>query len=254
MSANAAPKPDKEKPLFMRMQDRVNTNGIEDPKTTFAEVLEQYAKLFNLPLSVNEKAFQDDNSNAVFKAEIIGENPLPPMKNARIDTILQRVLSRLPCESGATYTIRNDRIEITTVKAQRAEFWPGVPEEANVVYFPLVHADFEKTPLDAALKDLVEQTEVTIVLDTKVIEKEMPGVTARLANTPLDSAVIILAEMTDLRPVRMGKTIFVTSPKKAEALEKRLNPPQPGLGGFLPPGFPFGPMMPQGPGPRAGAM
>jgi hypothetical protein len=250
LRAEAAPKPEKESPLFVRMQDRVNTNGIEDAKTTLAEVLEQYSKLFNLPITINERAFQDDNANAVLKAEIVAIEPLPPMKNARLDTVLQRVLSRVPCESGATFTIRSDRIEITTTKAQRAEFWPHVPEEANATYFPLVHADFEKKPLDAALKELVEQTEVTIVLDTKVIEKEMPAVTARLANTPLDSAVIILAEMTDLRPVRMGRTIFVTSPKKAEALEKRLNPPQPALGGFGAPCFPFAPLMPQGPGPQ----
>ncbi len=93
----------------------------------------------------------------------------------------------------------------------------------------MVHATFDKTPLDEALKDLSERSDVTIVLDAKAAEKVKPVVTAHLANTPLDTAVQLLAEMSDLRSVALGKTLFVTTAAKAKRLYKQAHPAMPEL-------------------------
>jgi hypothetical protein len=227
MRADAAPKPEREKPLFVRLQERVNTNGIEDPKITLGEILEQLAGKYELPpFVVNEKAFQPAQFPVpVLKLDIIGDNPIPPMKNVRLDTLLRTILGRVPVEAGATFTIREDRIEITTVSAQIAEFWStrrGWLEGPPI--FPLVHADFDKIPLDGALKALADQAEVSIVLDRSAVGPAMPVVTARFANVPLDTAVIMLTRMTDLRTAPIGKALFVSSASRA--IESRPERPE----------------------------
>jgi type II secretory pathway component HofQ len=140
------------------------------------------------------------------------------MKNVRLDTVLRKLLARLPVESGAVWTLREDRIEITTHQAQVAEIWG----EYNGPFLPLVWATFDKVPLEDALKELAEQTDFTIVLDNRAGEKGRTPVTARLRNTPLDTALRLLADMADLRPVHTDNVLYVTTKENAAAMEARL--------------------------------
>jgi hypothetical protein len=222
-----APKPEvkADDPLYVRLNRLVTFNGVEDPKVTLAEELDLLGTQHNILFDINERAFAFDMVPEVAKTQI-AERPLPPMKNVRLETVLHKVLARVPAPSGATFTVRRDRVEITTNKFQQTEFWPKAPEDMEPV-FPLVNASYDKKPLDEALKDLSERSEVTIVLDTKAAEKVKPVVTANLTNTPLDTAVQLLAEMSDLRSVAIGKTLFVTTAAKAKRLHKE-NHPMPG--------------------------
>jgi hypothetical protein len=226
-----APKPEAkaEEPIHVKLTKVVTFNGLEDPKTSLAEQLEILGSRHNLVFDINDRAFVVEGLQDVAKT-LVGETPIAPMKNVRLETVLRKVLARVASPSGATYTIRRDRVEITTNQAQQQEFWPNAPEGMEP-YFPLVHATFDKTPLDEALKDLAERSDVTIVLDVKAAEKLKPVVTAHLANTPLDTAVQLLAEMSDLRSVAIGKTLFVTTSEKAKRLYKQAHPPMPN-GGF----------------------
>jgi hypothetical protein len=194
-----------EEPLHVKLTKVVAFNGIEDPKTSLAEQLEILGSRHNIVFDINDRAFAVEGLQDVAKT-LVGETPIAPMKNVRLETVLRKVLARVASPSGATYTIRRDRVEITTNQAQQQEFWPNAPDGMEP-YFPLVHATFEKTPLDEALKDLSERSDVSIVLDVKAAEKAKPVVTAHLANTPLDTAVQLLAEMSDLRSVALGKTL-----------------------------------------------
>jgi hypothetical protein len=202
----------------------IKFSGFEDPKTTLVEALDQLAKRYDLSFDVNEAAFKSEMLPDVLKTEIAQPNPIPEM-NATMGAVLKKVLARLPAESGATFVVRREVIEITTVAALRKEIWG---ENYHGPMLPLVRSDFEKLPLQDALRELAHQAEYNVVLDAAVDEKvAKTPVTAKLRNAPLDTAVRLLADMADLRSVPTANVIYVTTPEKADALRKRLNAEKP---------------------------
>jgi hypothetical protein len=219
---SAAPTPKQPLTLPQKLTQRVKFNGIDDPRATLKDVLDQLSNLGDVTFDVNEKAFQMDNLQDVFKAEVAAPNPLPAMKNVRFSTILRKLLSRVPTESGATYLLREDHIEITTGAFQADEIWG----QYTGPHLPLVNATLDKSTLEDAVKELSEQTEFNIVLDNRASEKAKTAVSARLRNAPLDSALRLLTNMADLRSVHLDNMLYVTTRENAAALEARLHKEQ----------------------------
>ncbi|HEY7311775.1 MAG TPA: hypothetical protein VH643_20600 [Gemmataceae bacterium] len=106
--------------------------GMDDPKATLSEVLEQLAKRYNLSFDIREKAFEFENLKEVGKTEVATPNPIPEM-HTTLSTVLRKVLSRIPVPSGATYLIRRDVIEITTGTFAGAEKTVRVYPVADLV-------------------------------------------------------------------------------------------------------------------------
>jgi hypothetical protein len=218
----AAPTPKEPLSLAQKMSKRIAFAGYEDPRMTLKDALDNLAKLGDVTFDVNEKAFQTDNVQDVLKSEVVGANPIPAMKNTRFSTVLRKVLSRVPSESGATYLVREDHIEITTGAFQASEVWG----EYTGPHLPLVNVTLEKTPLEDALKELADQTEFNIVLDKRAAELAKTMISARLRNTPLDSALRLFSDMTDLRTVHLDNVLYVTTRENAAVLEARLEKEQ----------------------------
>jgi hypothetical protein len=171
---------------------------------------------------VNERAFEaekppggDDEVTNVLST-LVAKRRLPKMTGVRLSTVLKKILSRVPSQSGATFVVRPDHIEITTEAALRQEL--GLPYSAALL--PLVTASFDKAPLADALKQISSSTGFNIVLDSAKLEKNQATVTANLQNVPVDTAVRILAEMADMRAVLLDNVLFVTSKPAAERLQK----------------------------------
>ena len=220
--STAAPSPKQELTLPQKLSKRVTFAGFDDPRLTLKDALDHLSKLGDVTFDINEKAFQTDNVQDVHKSEIVSMNPIPAMKNVRFSTVLRKVLSRVPSESGATYLVREDTIEITTGTFQSQEIWG----DFTGPHLPLVNVTLDKSSLEDALKELSEQTEFNIVLDNRAAEKAKTTVTARLRNTPLDSALRILSDMTDLRSVHLDNMLYVTTKENAAALEARIEKEQ----------------------------
>jgi hypothetical protein len=195
---------------------RADFGGFDDPKITLQEALDKLADLYGVPLEVNEKAFKFENVPDVLKAEV-ATTPVLPMKNARLDTVLDRVLKRITVGSGPAYLVRREGIEITTGQFRNAEVWGT----HSGPFLPLVHRKFDKVPLDEALKELSDLTEFTIVLDGRTAERGKTAVTASFLNTPLDTAVQFLADMADLRSLQRDNLLYVTSKDNATAWQNR---------------------------------
>jgi hypothetical protein len=85
----------------------------------------------------------------------------------------------------------------------------------------LVCAEFDKRPLDEALKELADATDSTLVLDGRAAE-QAKVVTATLINVPLDTAVDLLANMTGLKVVSRDRMLYVTTKDNADAMDKEL--------------------------------
>jgi hypothetical protein len=85
-----------------------------------------------------------------------------------------------------------------------------------------VSIDLEKVELSRALKQLARETGTNLLLDTRVMKDGQTPVTLQMEDVPLETAVRLMAEMVNLKPVRVGNTLFVTS--KANANELRNDP------------------------------
>jgi hypothetical protein len=178
-----------------------------DPKFTLQEALEHLADRYNLDFDVNEEAFKAENVNDVL-AQAVVNKPLAAVTRTTPAAVLKRLLARVPSESGVTWLLRADTIEITTQAAARLEIWGA---EYEGPYLPLAHASFEQTSLRQALEDLAEQTGFSVVLDPRVGDKAKTLVTTRMINLPLDTAVETLADMAGLRSVRRDNLLYVTA-------------------------------------------
>jgi hypothetical protein len=216
---SAAPAPAPPASLPQKLAQRVKFDGIDDPKITLSEALDKLSKLYDVNFDINEKAFKFENVMDAPKTPVTAENPLPAMKNVRLSRVLDKLLSRIPVPSGATYLVRSDHIEITTSIFQAQEIWGkyGGP------HLPLVNAVLEKCPLEDAVKELADQSAFNVVLDNRAADKAKTLVTAKFLNTPLDTALRLLADMTDLRSVHLDNVLYVTTKGNAAALQGRLD-------------------------------
>jgi len=193
----------------------IRFNGIDDPDVKIDDIFRYLERAYGIPFDVNAKAFKEDGVDEVL-ARPIGRE-IPKMNNVPLNTLLRKILDRVPVESGATWCVRGDAVEVTTMPAYHAEFYPGRP---NGPFPPLVVTTFEKTPLEDALKQLAEDTEGNVVLDVRAAEKGKTPVTARLTNVPLDTAVLLLADMAGLKSVEVDGVYYVTSKENARALRE----------------------------------
>ena len=109
-----------------------------------------------------------------------------------------------------------------------------------------VSLDLDKVELSKALKRLARETGTNLVVDPRVGKDAQMPVTLQMEDVPLETAVRLMAEMVNLKPLRVGNTLYVTT--KTNAAELRNDPdwqpaPVPGNGteriiinGAVPPG------------------
>lgn len=184
-------------------------------KRPLSEVIEHLADRFApLDILVNESAFKEDLAHDNVMAV---EVSLPRAGNVPLRTMLQMLTSQF----GATYLVHPTHIEITTPKRTRPADWRITSTSENPVPLaPLVHAEFKETSLKDALRELSQETGISIVLDPGAVESTgKQKVTASLDNVGLDESVRVLADLCDLKAVVMDTLIYVTSVDKADALQ-----------------------------------
>jgi hypothetical protein len=215
--ARTAPVVKGEEPLAVKLFRPVKFSGFEDPGLKLGDVLAKLGKDYGVEIEVNELAFKAAGVDDVL-GTAVNEKPIRKSERIRLDRLLRTVLARLPAQAGATYVLRRDGIELTTVQAARVQIWGS----HNGPFLPLVHATFEQKPLAEALRELADQAEYNIVLDNRAGEKGKAEVSARFVNTPLDTAVSFVADMVDLRPVLQDNVIYVTTRENAALMESRL--------------------------------
>src|SRR5262249_36156643 len=102
------------------MNKTVDFGGLDDPKTTLIEALDQLTKVHRVTFEVNERRFKYELLNDVLKPEVANPNAIPAMKTT-LGTVLRKILARISVPSGATYLLRRDVIEITTGTFATAE-------------------------------------------------------------------------------------------------------------------------------------
>ena len=240
--------------LAKKLAQPVDFPGAEaDPKLTLEEALDKLAANYGVKFDVNDAAFKAEMVEDVL-AKPVAERPIPKMSRVSLDKVVRKVLARIPAQSGVTYVIRRDGIEITTGAYMTAQFYRHLDQEQNPLVMgqpdappttdllsllpPLVQAEFDKRPVEDAFKELADATDWCVLLDEGVPDKTRAmAVTATLVNVPLDTAVSFLADMAGLDVLSRDRALYVTTKEKAKALRKELRArtPQPNtLGGVAP--------------------
>jgi RNA polymerase sigma factor (sigma-70 family) len=177
------------------------------------DVLGYLSERLGITVDINHRAFADAGVKDPYETLL---KAVPSMKNVRLSVILRMVLSRVPIEDGATFLVRDGHIEVTTNAAVRAEL--GLAKGERLL--PLVQSEFDKIPLEQALKEMARATGMNIVLDVRSADKAKLAISASFINVPVDAAVKVLADMAELRPVMLGNVLYVTSAENAERLKK----------------------------------
>jgi hypothetical protein len=210
----------RDKTVREQLDAEIDFKGMDDPKVTLIEALNQQADRYGFSFDVNERAFRAEKMNDVLKTAITERDPIPPMNKATLAWVLKKILERIPVRSGAVFLIRRGGVEITTGKAVREEL--KLPEPAKGarpdVLPPIVWEEIENEPLSAALRVLAAAGETPVLLDPRAKEKAATKVTAELHNVPLEAALELLADMAGLAIVRKSNAYYVTTPENAERL------------------------------------
>jgi hypothetical protein len=124
-----------------------------------------------------------------------------------------RILVAQVAKGSATYMIRRDHVEITTRKASSAAY---LLQQATIL------ASFEKRPLVEVLQALTDESGLEIHLDPSTGKADVP-VSARFRNTPLENALVVATEMAELKFVVLERSIFVTTAKKVDQMQREEN-------------------------------
>lgn len=199
-----------------RLAKVVDYAGIDDPKATLSDALEQIGKVHRITFDINENAFKADMLHDVMKELIFERNPIPAMKTT-LGIVLEKILSRLPNKSGAAILIRPSHFEITTGAYLRDEVW-GKDFKGPIL--PVVHSAALKTALDEALASLANDAGMNITLDSRIGKKAQTPITTHLINVPVDAALFLLTDMADLSFVRIDNGFYVTSRERVAAMKR----------------------------------
>jgi hypothetical protein len=188
-----------------------------DPKTPLRDVLEFLTDQYGVTILIDAEAFRTEAN--------IEDAENAPIKLARMrDISLGAVLRLIAAQIKGTYLVHHDYIEITTPAHALVEQWsqPNGNRLAALGLAQMVSANFEKFPLEEALRELADRSGINIVVDTRAEDKARTAVTATLSNVPVDTAVEVLADMAGLKLVPIDNVIYVTARPNAQTLHKEL--------------------------------
>jgi hypothetical protein len=234
--APAPAKKEAAKPLSLpaKLAMRINFDGLDDPRTTLQDALDKLSDQFGVRFDVEEIAFKAALGDKSVLAEPVAQTAIPKMKDVALDTVIRKVLARIPSQPGreAAYVLQGDSVLITTADVLVARVWG---ENYRGPRFSLVHPDIEERRLDEVMKELAQVSGHNITLDKRLGPKSQVPVSIKMTNAPLDTVVRLLTDMTDLDAVFLDNVIYVTTKENAEAWNNKLQKEQADrMGGEVP--------------------
>ncbi len=213
-----------------KLAQRVDFAGL-DANTPLKDALDFLRDTYRLPIFVDEASFQ------AIEVQKVEEQPvqLPKMHNVRLGTVLRLLLKQIRGNRDTgSFLIRPDGIEVTTTFAVTVEvlgtertltdLFGGQPDADTAVIdrvLPLdsvVSVEFDRKPLNEALRELAEQHGINVVLDPRAGDKAKTPVTLTLNNVLADSLVRVLADMAELRAVTATNITYITTKANAETI------------------------------------
>jgi len=173
---------------------------------TLKDALDYLGDHYHLTFVVDNRAFNNEGFKDVGGACIApGEGWT--LKDVKLKEVVRALLGKVQLPD-VTYVIIGNTIVITTAE--------GAP---YLWLHQLVTVDCQKEPMSAVLKKLAHETGTNLVLDPRAAKEAETAVTMQVHDVTLERAVSLVAEMADLKPLRLGNVLFLTT--KASAVDMR---------------------------------
>jgi type II secretory pathway component GspD/PulD (secretin) len=154
-------------------------------KTRINWVVDQY--------TLQQMGLDSNTGNIVLKNE----------RTVKLRSGVQRLLNAY----NLTYVILEDSVLITSEEVA-----------INRLMRQRVSLNVKNAPLATALKDLARTYAANIVLDPRVSSEADARVTLQMEDVGLETTVRLLTELANLKAVRMGTVLFVTTEARAEKM------------------------------------
>ena len=196
--------------IMRLLKEPIETKGLQD-RIKLKTALELFSDRFGgrLPILVDKEAFALElgpDSMDPYEEDVV----LPPVPSMMsMQTALRLILSQIG-KGTATFIIRQNHIEITTVKQA----------SSPRMLLQTVFASYEQRPLKEVLQEFTDQTGLTINIDPRIGEKIKTPITATFLNNALEDALVTVTESADLKFVVMLNSIFVTTPSHARVIKQ----------------------------------
>lgn len=158
-----------------------------------------------------------------YRTELSVEDPgslpveLPKLTNVRLSLALRLLLEPIDTD----YLVQDNLVRVVPKKLVTG---------TRLLQQP-IDATFSRRPLAEALQDLADRSGANIVLDTRAAEPSKAPMTLTVHSAAVENVVLLLADMAGLNAVRVGNTLYVTTPENASELrleqERRRQPVAP---------------------------
>jgi len=196
---------------------------LKDKKATVRDAMDWLALRWKFAYEVNERAFEGagrTGSEASLNTPFLKDGAFEVSKDTALGTLLQRAVSRMPGKGAdaATYLVRRDHIEITTVAALRRESYGPMYKGP---FRQVVSVDIKKQRLDEAVGELADNVSVNIVIDPRAEAAARERVTLQLANMDIDDVLRILASMAGMRVYHVDNVFVLAMPQHVREMDQR---------------------------------
>lgn len=183
------------------------------PNATLSDALELLGSRHDLTFIIDSNAFAAIGVQKPEETAVC----LPKMAGVSLGSALRMLVGQVKGDQYiGSYLVRDGHVEITTT------IHANVEKMVEAQLAPRVHAEFDGTPLDEALRTLADSTGVSVIVDKRVGRKAQEEVSATLNDVPVDTAVRVLADMVGLKVVVMDNVLYLTSRENAKELEAEL--------------------------------
>jgi type II secretory pathway component GspD/PulD (secretin) len=163
--------------------------------------LEHVAERAGVPVSIDQVALA--------QLGIISDEETGRVQVKAKDEKVAVVLRRLLAGYRLTYVLLDDTLLITS-------------EDGAVRRLLQQRVDVNLTdaPLAKAARDLGRRHSVNVVIDPRCSKQAQALVTLQLDGAAFETAVRLLAELADLKSVRLGNVLFITSEERASRIRR----------------------------------
>jgi hypothetical protein len=190
-----------------------------DANTSLKDALGFASEKFDVTIHMDIDAFKSDLQIMEPENQPVG---LAKMDNVRLENWLRMILH----QGQADFFVQGDGIIRVVPRNTLVDHILGQKVTAN----------FEKKPVSEALKQVSEQTGLSIVLDERRAgDKAKTVVSADLQNVSLDAALLLLSDLAELKTVTVDRAVYVTTRENAREIRAELERKRAEKDGVAPP-------------------
>ncbi|HZZ81735.1 MAG TPA: hypothetical protein VFE62_24755 [Gemmataceae bacterium] len=195
------------------LQQPIETKGLQE-KLKLATAVDYLGDQtgYKVPFVLDRDAFVAElgtDAPEPFEEEVSLVLPGSPPKMP-MEAVLRQLLAQVG-KGHATYVIRSNHIEITTLKASLA---------AHAIHQVPITMAFDQRPVKQVLQDLTDESGIDIHLDPNVGKMGDALIAATFRNATLDNALVTVTEMANLKYVVLQRNVFVTTAERAKVLRQ----------------------------------